>query len=74
MSEVVSSKQVDGGPSMLLTCGQVSERLGVTTRHVRSLVSRKELPSPVLLGKRSVRWHEKDIEGYIASLKEKGAR
>jgi excisionase family DNA binding protein len=53
----------------LLNITDVSVKLGVSTRHIRNMVRKQEMPAPVKVGKRSVRWHEREIETYILGLR-----
>ena len=52
----------------LLDVRRVAELLGVHTRTVWRLVATNELPKPVRLGAKTVRWRLSDLERYIQSL------
>lgn len=45
----------------LLTAREVSELLGIHPRSVWRLASAGDLPKPIRLGQRVVRWRERDI-------------
>jgi excisionase family DNA binding protein len=52
----------------LLTGEQVDEALGIKKTKRYELLKSGELPKPVYLGLRCVRWRRSAIEAYIASL------
>ena len=49
-----------------LTAKQLSERLGISLRHVRRLDSTGKLPTPFRLG-RSVRWSVAEIDNWVGA-------
>jgi excisionase family DNA binding protein len=57
-------------PVGLLTPAEVAVRLRISLRKLWRLVSARELPPPVHVGRRGTRWREADIVRYIESLSE----
>jgi predicted DNA-binding transcriptional regulator AlpA len=53
---------------VLLTDGQLAERLQVSIQTVRRMWFRKELPAPIKVGFVN-RWRESDIDQWVADLK-----
>ncbi len=52
--------------AVTLTAQQLSERLGISLRHVRRLDSSGKLPRPFRLG-RSVRWSVIEIDNWMGA-------
>ena len=52
----------------LLTAGEVAGRLKISLRKLWLMVSEKQLPAAVKLGKRCTRWRESEIDRYIEAL------
>ena len=50
----------------LLRVSEVARKLSVSGRTVWRMTDRGELPRPVRIGTRMVRWRESEIEAYIA--------
>ena len=67
MESKMLNENLTGG-LVLLTVGQVAQRLSVSTRTVWRLVSGGQLPQPVSIG-RCKRWPGREIDQYIESLK-----
>ncbi len=53
---------------ILLDVRRVAQLLGVHTRTVWRLVATNELPKPVKLGAKTVRWRLSDLETYVQDL------
>lgn len=53
----------------LLTVRQVAARLAIHPRSVWRLVAAGELPGPVKLSPRIVRWREADLQEFIAQAR-----
>ncbi len=51
----------------LLGRREVERRLGLSRASVYRLIARGELPAPLRLTSRAVRWPESEIEAWIAS-------
>lgn len=51
----------------LLTRPQVEERVGLTVTTIYRKMRDGSFPEPVRISKRAVRWHESEIEAWIAS-------
>ena|SRR5436190_22310041 len=49
----------------MLTAQEVARLLGLNRRSVRRLVLSGQLPAPLRIGKRAVRWHRKDIDAWV---------
>jgi excisionase family DNA binding protein len=58
-----------GSERDLLTIREVAWRLSISSRSVWRLVATRELPPPVRLGRRVVRWRLADIRAYLDSLR-----
>ena len=56
----------------LLDVRQVAEILGIAVRTVWRLSAAGELPPPVRIGVRIVRWRLSDIEQYLENLAKTG--
>jgi predicted DNA-binding transcriptional regulator AlpA len=56
------------GPDRLLTAQSLARLLDVSLRQIWRLRAARRLPSPVRLGRRTVRWRESDISEYVRSL------
>ena len=52
----------------LLDVRRVADLLGIHQRTVWRLVSTNELPKPVKLGAKTVRWRLSDLERYVQGL------
>ncbi len=50
----------------LLRVSEVAKTLSVSSRTIWRMTDRGELPRPVRIGTRMVRWRESEIEAYIA--------
>lgn len=50
----------------LLRASEVARKLSVSSRTVWRMTDGGELPRPVRIGTRMVRWRESEIEAYIA--------
>ena len=57
----------------LLTYDEVAERLGITRRHVSTLVAEGRLPA-VRIGRRCVRFDPGDVATYIENAKRRYPR
>jgi len=53
---------------LLLTADEVAALLGVDPQTVRRRAARGEMPKPIRLGRRSVRWRRETIERWIADV------
>jgi excisionase family DNA binding protein len=51
--------------TQLLTARQVCERLGCHRRTLEVWAKTGAFPAPVLVGNRSLRWRQSDIEDYL---------
>ncbi len=58
----------------LLDVREVAQILGIAVRTVWRLSATGELPAPVRIGARIVRWRLSDIEQYLEALAETGGR
>ncbi|WP_373651621.1 helix-turn-helix transcriptional regulator [Schlesneria sp. DSM 10557] len=52
---------------MLLRIEDVSERLHLTPRAVRTAWYEGRIPAPIRVGRRSIRWRLDELEKFIAS-------
>lgn len=52
----------------LLTTTELARKLGVCKRQVYVLRDRGELPSPLRIGRKTLRWSEETIDRWLASL------
>lgn len=57
-----------GADALLLNAAGVAQVLSVSERQVERLASSGELPAPVRLGGRCVRWRVREIEQWIVGL------
>jgi predicted DNA-binding transcriptional regulator AlpA len=71
----VSAEDKDGssGLSPLLTVREVAGVLGIHVRTVWRLSAMAEMgegdfPRPVRIAKKTIRWRQQDLEGYIEAL------
>ena len=55
---------IQPAPMMLLNVRQVAQMLSMSERNVRALVSSREFPSPLMIGRLS-RWRVTDLERWI---------
>ena len=55
-----------GEAGSMLTRSELARRLGVNTRTVRRMVLAGDLPEPVKMGRRTVRWNREDIEVFLS--------
>lgn len=51
----------------LLTVEQVAERLNCSTRHIYRMSDRGDMPAPIKLGKKLVRWQRQVFEKWLAA-------
>ena len=51
----------------LLRRTDLEARLGVTRATIYRLMREGDLPSPIRIGARAVRWHESEIDAWLAS-------
>lgn len=52
----------------MITASDVAALLHVSLRQVWRMRAARELPAPVRIGKRAVRWREADINRYLERL------
>jgi prophage regulatory protein len=52
----------------LLRLPQVEARTGLKRSKIYQMIGAKQFPSPLRLGKRSVRWRDDEIGAWISSL------
>ena len=52
---------------MLLTRKQLEERFGLSRSSIHKLMRAGELPEPVRIGPRAIRWIEAEIVAWLAS-------
>jgi excisionase family DNA binding protein len=52
----------------MITADDVAALLNVSLRQVWRMRAARELPAPVRIGKRAVRWREADIINYLERL------
>lgn len=57
------------GPKDLLTAREVAARLSISPRTLYRMLSRKQFPPPVRLGRKWVRWKTTDVQRYLDALK-----
>jgi len=50
----------------LLQAGELAQLLGISLRQLRRLRARRELPAPLVLGDRTLRWRLTDVERWLA--------
>jgi excisionase family DNA binding protein len=55
----------DDSQRLAVPVSEVANMLGISTRHVWSLVARKELPAPIRLG-RSARWNVDELRHWLS--------
>ena len=53
--------------SRLLTLDEVSERCALSRSTIYRMLDSETLPRPIKIGERAVRWHESEIDDFIAS-------
>lgn len=53
----------------LLRLKDVCDRLALSRSVVLALVEAGQLPGPIIMGPRTHRWRDSDIDSYISSLK-----
>ena len=51
----------------LMTRSEVEERTGLSRTSIYRLMREGTFPEPIKIGPRAVRWHESEIEAYLAS-------
>lgn len=59
--------RIDPTSDRLLTSAQLADRLGLTTRSIRAMVSSGRIPGPFLRIGDSPRWRAVDFEEWLAS-------
>ncbi|UHD45353.1 helix-turn-helix domain-containing protein [Aureimonas altamirensis] len=52
----------------LLSPSEVSRKLGISRTTLWRLERQREMPAGMLIGKRSKRWREEDIERFIEKM------
>jgi prophage regulatory protein len=52
----------------LLRLAQVEERTGLKRSKIYQMMGSRQFPSPIKLGKRSVRWPSNSIDSWIESI------
>jgi excisionase family DNA binding protein len=52
-------------PPRLLTARELATLLQISLRQLWRLRAGKELPAPIRVGRRSVRWRESDVARYL---------
>ena len=57
------------GPKDLLTAREVANRLSISLRTLYRMLARGQLPRPIRLGRRHVRWKAIDVQHYLDQLK-----
>lgn len=67
-SKQKSEKTQSASASGLLTRDQLAMELGVSVNTLRSLVRNGEIPHPIRLGKRLLRWRRADVERALTKL------
>lgn len=66
------------GPMRLLRRREVEERTGLSRSTIYEWMRARKFPRPITLGTRTVRWHQHDVDAWIAqraagvALAEKG--
>ena len=58
----------DVRPDLLLTVREVARRLALATRTVWKWSRSGQLPPPVRLGRRTLRWRAAEIERYVEEM------
>jgi predicted DNA-binding transcriptional regulator AlpA len=58
----------------LLTVKQVASPLAISSRNVWRMSASGQLPRPLHLGEKTVRWRLRDIRSYLADLGKREAR
>jgi excisionase family DNA binding protein len=71
MANEVKPIVIEAPESELLTRKQVAAILRLHERTVRTRVRSGELPEPIKVGKRSIRWRRETIEAWIAEAEAK---
>ena len=66
------SRQVSPAGARLLSVRQVAALLSMSVRSVWRLAATGELPEPIHLTSRIVRWRLADLEEYVADLEPDG--
>ena len=62
----MATSEVASRPAQLLTVREVARLCKVSVRQVWRLVAQGDLPEPIRLGAKSVRWREADIAARLA--------
>ena len=52
----------------LMTRVEVERRIGLKTSKLYKMIRADEFPCPLKISPRAVRWHESEVEAWIASL------
>lgn len=55
--------------AMLLDVRQVADLLGISTRTVWRLAATGDIPAPIRIGERIVRWRAADLEHHLGRLR-----
>ena len=58
--------------SRLMTRRQVEQKLGVSRSTVYRLLEAGAFPKPIKIAERAIRWHESEIDEYVASRSRAG--
>jgi prophage regulatory protein len=53
-------------PDAMLDSAAVAKLLGIDRRTLRRMVKAREVPAPMRLGRRALRWRRAEIEAWIA--------
>jgi excisionase family DNA binding protein len=56
------------GPKDLLTARELANRLSISLRTLYRMLARGQLPQPIRLGRRHVRWKATDVQRYLDGL------
>ena len=60
-----------GGGDGLLTADEVVELLRVDRRTLRRMVLAGEVPAPITIGARTIRWRRRSLEAWLSKLERK---
>lgn len=63
----------DVGDDGLMTAEQVAALLQVDRRTLRRMVLLGEVPAPITIGARTIRWRRRTLERWLVGIEKKGA-